>query len=51
MNKIESIIEELREDGFDNEQIEEFLEDGEAMAKYGITDEDQADVEEAYARL
>jgi len=51
MNKVEQIVERAFEDGYDVGQIMDFLCDGEAMAEFGITDEDQADVEEAFYKL
>jgi hypothetical protein len=51
MNKVEQIVERLREDGYDVGEIMDFLSDGESMARMGITDVDQADVEEAFNSL
>ena len=51
MNKVEQIIKRLREDGYDSEEIRDFLSDGESMARMGIEDSDQADVEESFYSL
>jgi hypothetical protein len=50
-NLAEQIVKELESDGFSDQEILDFLEDGEAMAAYGLTDEDQTDVENAHGRI
>lgn len=42
------IIEALREEGYDNQQILDALEDGAALADLGYTDDDQEAIEEAH---
>jgi len=44
--KAQNEIKSLRENGFDNEQIKDFLQDGEALEKEGYTDQEL--VEEMY---
>ncbi len=44
-----TIIEELKAEGFDAQQIKEFLEDGAALAEKGISDQEV--VEEAHALI
>jgi hypothetical protein len=51
MNKVEQIVERLFEDGYDSDDVRDFLSDGESMARMGIDDSDQADVEEAFYSL
>ena len=50
-NLTEQVVKQLEGEGFSNQQILDFLEDGEAMKEYGLTDEDSQDVESAYGRI
>lgn len=44
----QEIIEELREQGFDDQQILYALEDGATLADLGYTDDDQEAIEDAH---
>lgn len=44
----QEIIDDLRNEGFDDQQILYALEDGAALADLGYTDDDQEAIEEAY---
>ena len=51
MTKIDAMVEQLKDDGHTDRQIADFLCDGEALAACGFTDDDQDDIEAAYAAL
>jgi hypothetical protein len=51
MNKVEQIVERLFEDGYDSDEVRDFLSDGESIARMGIDDSDRADVEESFYSL
>lgn len=51
MTKIDAMVDRLKDDGYDDSQIADFLCDGEALEACGFTDDDQDDIEAAYTAL
>ncbi len=48
MSKIQSIIEDLQSRGYSDRDLLAALKDGEALAKLGLGDDDQDDIETAF---